>query len=111
MLFCGNVPNYSFKGNQNRSDFAPLNSGVMVAGQGRTMEYDLTMNSKLRQLPLDERIRLVEDLWGSIAIDQAAIPLSSEQISELDLCLDAYEDDGEPGRPAHDVISEMRKRL
>lgn len=69
------------------------------------------MNSNLRQLPVDERIRLVEDLWDSIAIDQAAIPLTSEQIAELDRRLDAYQADGDPGRLAGEVISELRNRL
>ncbi|MDA3876103.1 MAG: addiction module protein [Halothiobacillus sp.] len=69
------------------------------------------MNSNLKQLPIDERIRLVEDLWDSIAVDQSAIPLSSDQIAELDRRLDAYEADGDSGRAAIDVISELRKRL
>lgn len=69
------------------------------------------MNSNLKQLPIDERIRLVEDLWDSIAADQSAIPLSSDQIAELDRRLDAYEADGSSGRPAIDVIIELRKRL
>jgi len=69
------------------------------------------MNSNLRQLPIDERIRLVEDLWDSIAIDQAAIALSSEQMAELDLRIEAYEADGQIGRTAGQVIAELRKRL
>ena len=69
------------------------------------------MNSSLKQLPVDERIRLVEDLWDSIAVDQSAIPLSSEQMAELDRRLDSYEADGDSGRPAEDVITELRKRL
>lgn len=69
------------------------------------------MNSGLKQLPIDERIRLVEDLWDSIAVDQSALPLSSDQIAELDRRLDAYDTDGDSGRPASDVISELRKRL
>jgi putative addiction module component (TIGR02574 family) len=69
------------------------------------------MNSTLKQLPLDERIRLVEDLWDSIAADQSAIPLSSEQIEELDRRLDSYEADDDAGRPAKEVISELRSRL
>jgi putative addiction module component (TIGR02574 family) len=69
------------------------------------------MNSSLRQLPIDERIQLVEDLWDSIAADQSAIPLSSAQIAELDRRLDAYEVDGDSGRPAVDVISSLRNRL
>jgi putative addiction module component (TIGR02574 family) len=69
------------------------------------------MNANLRKLPLDERIRLVEDLWDSIASNQNALPLTPEQQVELDRRLDAYEADGDPGRPAEDVITEIRKRL
>jgi putative addiction module component (TIGR02574 family) len=69
------------------------------------------MNVKFRKLPLDERIRLVEDLWDSIASDQSALPLTPEQQVELDRRIDAYEADGHLGRPAEDVIAEIRKRL
>ncbi len=69
------------------------------------------MNTNLRKLPLDERIRLVEDLWDSIASDQNALPLTPEQQVELDRRLDAYEADGELGRPVEDAIAEIRKRL
>ena len=69
------------------------------------------MKSDLRKLPLDERIRLVEDLWDSIAADQNALPLTAEQRAELDRRLDAYEADGDPGRPAEEVIAEIRKKL
>jgi putative addiction module component (TIGR02574 family) len=37
------------------------------------------MNPKLRQLPLEERIKLVEDLWDSTAADRQALPLTAEQ--------------------------------
>lgn len=69
------------------------------------------MSANLRKLPLNERIRLVEDLWDSIASDQNALPLTPEQQVELDRRLDAYEADGELGRPAEDAIAEIRKRL
>ncbi len=69
------------------------------------------MSANLRKLPLDERIRLVEDLWDSIASDQNALPLTPEQQVELDRRLDAYEADGELGRPVEDAIAEIRKRL
>jgi putative addiction module component (TIGR02574 family) len=74
-------------------------------------EYSSKMNAKLRKLPVNERIRLVEDLWDSIASDQNALPLTPEQRAELDERLDALEADGNPGRPAEDVIAEIRKRL
>ena len=69
------------------------------------------MNANLRNLPLDERIRLVEDLWDSIASDQKVLPLTPEQKTELDQRLDAYEADRDPGRPADEVIADIRKRL
>ena len=69
------------------------------------------MNANLRKLPLDERIRLVEDLWDSIAADQSLLPLTPEQRIELDRRLDAYETDRDAGRPAQDVIADIRWRL
>lgn len=69
------------------------------------------MDTTLKNLPVEDRIRIVEDLWDSIARDQGALPLTSDQVAELDRRLDAFEVDGEPGRPAKDVISDIRKRL
>ena len=69
------------------------------------------MKSKLREIPLEERIKLVEDLWDSIAADQQSLPLTDEQKAELDRRLDAYEVDGNSGRPAVDVINDIRRRL
>ncbi len=34
------------------------------------------METKLQQLTVDERIKLVEDLWDSIAADQDALPIT-----------------------------------
>jgi putative addiction module component (TIGR02574 family) len=69
------------------------------------------MNAKLRELPLDERIRLVEDLWDSIAADQKALPLTPAQRTELDRRLDAYELDRNTGRLAAEVVADIRRRL
>ena len=33
----------------------------------------------LRTLSIGERIRLVEDIWDSIAVDQVLLPLTDEQ--------------------------------
>ena len=69
------------------------------------------MNAKLRELPVEERIKLVEDLWDSIAADKKALPVTPEQRAELDRRLDAYEMDKNDGRPAADVIADVRRRL
>ncbi len=69
------------------------------------------MNYKLWELPLDERIKLVEDLWDSIVEDQQAVPLTAEQKAELDRRLNAYKVDGNRGRPAAEVIADIRRQL
>ena len=69
------------------------------------------MDTKLRELPVEERLRIVEDLWDSIAADQEALRLTAEQKAELDRRLDAYEADGIRGRLAADVIAEIRRKL
>ncbi len=69
------------------------------------------MNTKLSKLSVDERIKLVEELWDSIASDQKALPLTDEQKAELDRRLDAYEVDGNRGRIATESITEIRRKL
>ena len=65
----------------------------------------------LKKPPLDERIRLVEDLWDSIATEQNALPLTTELQAEPDRRLDACEADGNPGLHAENVVANIRKRL
>jgi putative addiction module component (TIGR02574 family) len=69
------------------------------------------MNTKLLELSIDERIKLVEDLWDSIAAEQEALHLTDEQRAELDRRLDTYEADGNRGRLAADAIAEIRSKL
>lgn len=69
------------------------------------------MNIKLSKLPLDERIKLVEELWDSIASEQKALLLTAEQKAEIDRRLDAYAADGNRGRPAADAIADIRRKL
>lgn len=69
------------------------------------------METKLQQLPIDERIKLVEDLWDSIAADQSALPLTADQKAELDRRLDGYAIDANRGQIATDSISSIRRRL
>lgn len=65
----------------------------------------------LRDLPVERRLHLVEELWDSIAADQGALALTDAQRRELDRRLDAYEADRNPGQPLQDVLSDIRKRL
>jgi putative addiction module component (TIGR02574 family) len=69
------------------------------------------MNANLRELSVEERIKLVEDLWDSIAEDRKALPVTPEQKAELDRRLRAYEVDKNRGRLAADVLTGVRRRL
>jgi putative addiction module component (TIGR02574 family) len=72
---------------------------------------DFAMTDKLQHLPIDERIRLVEDLWDSIAAEQSALSLTADQKAELDHRLDAYAVDGNRGRLAGQAVADIRRRL
>lgn len=39
---------------------------------------------KARELPIPERIRLVEDIWDSIAAEPSSVELTQEQMDELE---------------------------
>ena len=69
------------------------------------------MNPGIRDLPIDERIQLVEDVWDSIAEDQQKLELTQAQRDELDRRLLAYEKDGDAGNDAGTVLEEIRRRL
>lgn len=69
------------------------------------------MNPTYRDLPVEQRIQLVEDLWDSIAVDQESLPLTEDQRAELDRRLDSYEVDGDTGRSAGIALADIRKRL
>ena len=66
---------------------------------------------KIHDLTLEERLKLVEDIWDSIAAEQEALPLTSEQRQELDRRLERYRVDGDRGAPAGESIERIRTRL
>jgi putative addiction module component (TIGR02574 family) len=43
---------------------------------------------EILQLPLDERLKLVEDVWDSIAVTSEAVPIPDWHRNELDRRLD-----------------------
>ncbi len=61
----------------------------------------------IRQLPIPERLQLVEQIWDSIADDEKQFQLTEAQKSELDRRLAAH--DADPGRGS--PWSDVNKRL
>jgi putative addiction module component (TIGR02574 family) len=63
-----------------------------------TLETMATISrSDFLQLPLDERLQLLEELWESIAGNPEAVPLTEAQKRELDRRWALYEQDPERG--------------
>ena len=55
--------------------------------------------AELLELPVEERLKLLEALWESIAELPEALELTEAQKQELDRRLAAYEQDPEAGVP------------
>lgn len=66
---------------------------------------------KIDELSVDERLRLVEDIWDSIAAEQDRLPLTTKQRQQLDFRLEAYRLDKNPGVPGYEAIERIRNRL
>jgi len=63
--------------------------------------------AELLELPVEDRIRLVELIWDSIAAVPEAIPVSDELKAELNRRLAEFEADPQAGSP----WEEVRKRI
>jgi putative addiction module component (TIGR02574 family) len=63
--------------------------------------------SEVLKLPVDERLKLVESIWNSIAEFPDSLELTNAQRQELDRRLDAYETDPTAGIPWSDLKSQL----
>ncbi|MBX7256812.1 MAG: addiction module protein [Candidatus Hydrogenedentes bacterium] len=63
----------------------------------------------INRLTIDERLRLIEDLWESLVSRPDSIPLTDCQRKELDRRLDKMNCDGSPGTPWEEVISNIAR--
>jgi putative addiction module component (TIGR02574 family) len=66
---------------------------------------------EIEELTVEERLKLVEDIWDSIAAEQETLLLTEEQRKHLDQRLHAYGLDGNPGTPGLEVVKRIRNRL
>jgi len=65
--------------------------------------------AELLELPVAERIRLVELLWDSIAAVPEAVSISDEWMAELNRRLAEFEADAEAGSPWEEVRARILK--
>jgi len=64
----------------------------------------------IANLSSEERLRLLEELWDSLAATPEAIPLTTAQREELDRRLDDLDRDGPVGIPWEEVLQRIRNR-
>lgn len=70
------------------------------------------MNTILEQsltLPVPERIKLVEDIWDSIAATPDEVQLSAEQMTEIERRLDDHKKNPQKAIPWEEVKERLRK--
>lgn len=63
----------------------------------------------ISRLTPDERIDLAEALWDSLAATPEAVPLTEAQAEELDLRLEAYRKDQNPGTPWREALRRIEE--
>ncbi len=64
--------------------------------------------SDVLELPVEERLELVGDIWDSIAQAPDALELSEAQRAELDRRLEAYRRDPKAGSPWSEVKARIQ---
>ena len=64
----------------------------------------------LSELTTDERLRLLEDVWDSLAPETRDAPLTDAQRTDLDRRLDEVELDDRLGIPWEDVLRRLETR-
>ncbi len=65
----------------------------------------------LINLPVNERIKLVQDLWDSIAADTGAVPVDPEDLAETHRRLAEYRADHLRGELAREAAEDIRRSL
>lgn len=61
-------------------------------------------------LSVEERLRLLDEIWESLSETPEAFPLTAAQAEELNRRVEDMNRDGSPGTPWEDVVKEIRGR-
>ena len=65
----------------------------------------------LNNLTVEDRLKLVQDLWDSIAADTGDLPVDPEHLAEIRERLAAYRSDLVKGERARDAAEAIRRNL
>lgn len=65
----------------------------------------------LAKLSVDERLELMDELWASLQPEADSLPMTEWNAAEIRRRLEAFEKDGNRGRPAEEVFAELKRKL
>jgi putative addiction module component (TIGR02574 family) len=66
--------------------------------------------AEILQLPIEERLRLVQLIWDSVAADSSAIPLSDAHRAVIDERIAEHERNPDDVATRDEVLAEARRR-
>ena len=66
--------------------------------------------AEILQLPVEERLRLVQLIWDSVASDASSVPLSDAHRAVIDERLAAHEANPDDVVTRDEVLAEARRR-
>ena len=66
--------------------------------------------AEILQLPVEERLRLVQLIWDSVAADPSAVPLSDAHRAVIDARLAEHERNPDDVVTRDEVLAEARRR-
>ena len=64
----------------------------------------------IEKLPVEERLRIIEEVWESIRENPDSLPLTDPQRTELDRSIRAYEADPGAVRDLDEILADLRRR-
>ena len=96
---------YQYLALGDRHSFTPVGQGGADPSQARVARIERLQISvaEILELPIAERIRLVELIWDSIAAVLKEVPVSGELKAELDRRFAEFEENPEGGSPWEEV--------
>ena len=105
IYYCGYAKGHRVGSRQ--MGIATLRKNRLGSQRGIVAMAESSLPPEIRQLPVSERIELVEQIWDSIVEDQGQFELTDAQKAELDRRLAAHEESPERGASWPDVKSRL----
>ena len=81
-----------------------------AARSGTQTVMNNALVAEILELPVAERVRLVEAIWDSISAAPESLPLTQWQREELDRRLAEYASDPASGSTLEEVFARVRRR-